>query len=150
MSLIISPSTPLAIPRWLRSVRFSFYLSIPPSPSSSLAQEGTRPSRFINLNQDYLGPYLSIYLSMFFSLSASLSLSLTVYLSLSSCPSPPPLSICVGDWTRRPPRGPRPQGFTYTLSQTHTHTYTSFARTHTQDNSHSLPFQAKPTPLSLP
>jgi hypothetical protein len=58
--------------------------------------------------------------------------------------------ICVGDWTRRPPRGPRPQGFTYTLSQTHTHTYTSFARTHTQDNSHSLPFQAKPTPLSLP
>ena len=40
--------------------------------------------------------------------------------------------------------------YSYTLSQTHTHSYTSFARTHTQDNSHSLPFQAKPTPLSLP
>ena len=58
--------------------------------------------------------------------------------------------ICVEDWTRRPPSGPHPQGFTYTLSQSQTHSYTSFTRTHTQDNSHLLPFQARPTPLSLP
>ena len=58
--------------------------------------------------------------------------------------------ICVGDWTRRPPRGLHTRRFTYTLSQTHTHSYTSFTRTHTQNNSHSPPFQARPTPLSLP
>ena len=53
--------------------------------------------------------------------------------------------ICVEDWTRRPPRGPHPQGFTYTLSQTHTQSYTSLTRIHTHmtilTHFHSKPVQ---------
>ena len=46
--------------------------------------------------------------------------------------------ICVEDWTRRPPRGQHPQGFTYTLSQTHPHSYTSLTRTRTHTGQFSL------------
>ena len=53
--------------------------------------------------------------------------------------------ICVEDWTRRPPRGPHPQGFTYTLSQTQIQSYTSLTRIHTHmtilTHFHSKPVQ---------
>ena len=50
-----------------------------------------------------------------------------------------------------PAQGPASAGIhIYTVTNTNTIIHIAYTHTHTHDNSHSLPFQASPTPRSLP